>query len=103
MTTCRFRHAAAERIGLADSSVDLVSMCLVMHELPQHATRAIIAEAFRILRPGGTFAIMVGCLPQQKRVEPCCGSRRSLEFFTTSSTGPGSMCLPLMSLYQSLG
>ncbi len=34
-----------------------------MHELPQHASKAIIAEAFRILRPGGTFAIMVGNVP----------------------------------------
>lgn len=56
---CRFQHAAAERTGLADRSTDLVSICLVMHELPQQASRAIAQEAFRILRPGGTFAIMV--------------------------------------------
>ena len=49
----------AERTGLADSSSDLVSICLVMHELPQQASQAIVQEAFRILRPGGTFAIMV--------------------------------------------
>jgi hypothetical protein len=28
-------------------------MCLVAHELPQHATKAILAEAYRLLRPGG--------------------------------------------------
>lgn len=51
-------HAAAERTELADSSVDLVSTCLMCHELPTKATREIIAEAYRILRPGGHFAIM---------------------------------------------
>ena len=64
VTTCRFKHAAAERTGLEDSSVDLVSICLGMHELPREASEAIIAEAFRILRPGGTFAIMVRVPPQ---------------------------------------
>ena len=33
-------------------------MCLVAHELPQAATRAILAEAFRLLRPGGALQIM---------------------------------------------
>lgn len=56
----RFFQAAAEQTGLPSASVDLVSCCLVMHELPQSASRAIIAEAHRILRPGGTIAIMVG-------------------------------------------
>jgi ubiquinone/menaquinone biosynthesis C-methylase UbiE len=52
-------HAAAEDTGLPPESADLVSICLVMHELPQSATRTIVAEAFRLLRPGGTFSIMV--------------------------------------------
>ena len=71
MITCRFKHAAAEGTGLEDGCVDLVSICLVMHELPRDATHAIIAEAFRILRPGGTFAIMVRSPPQHKQREPC--------------------------------
>lgn len=58
----RFVHAAAEETGLPSETVDLVSCCLIMHELPQAATRAIIAEAHRILRPGGTLAIMVRLL-----------------------------------------
>lgn len=52
-------HAAAEATGLPSETVDLVSCCLVMHELPRAATKNIIAEAHRVLRPGGTFAIMV--------------------------------------------
>ncbi|KAK9830049.1 hypothetical protein WJX72_009428 [[Myrmecia] bisecta] len=53
-----FSHAAAEATGFADESFDLVSSCLVMHELPQFATKAIMKEAFRLLRPGGVMAIM---------------------------------------------
>jgi ubiquinone/menaquinone biosynthesis C-methylase UbiE len=53
-----FIHAAAEATGLPSESYDLVSMCLVAHELPQRATRAIISEAFRLLRPGGALQIM---------------------------------------------
>ena len=53
-----WKHAAAEATGLADNSCDLVSACLVFHELPTHAAKAIISEAARILRPGGHLAIM---------------------------------------------
>lgn len=37
----RFSHAAAESTGLPDASVDLVSMCLVCHELPRYATKQV--------------------------------------------------------------
>ena len=57
----RFFHAAAEDTGLPAAAADLVSCCLVIHELPQAATRALIAEAARILRPGGALCIMVRC------------------------------------------
>lgn len=51
-------HAPAEATGLADASYDLVSMCLICHELPQSATKQIFVEAFRLLRPGGYLTIM---------------------------------------------
>ncbi|MEO1148911.1 MAG: class I SAM-dependent methyltransferase [Cyanobacteria bacterium J06638_22] len=53
-----WRHAAAEATGLPDASMDLVSAHLIFHELPQSAARAILREARRVLRPGGTLAIM---------------------------------------------
>ncbi|KAL6751927.1 S-adenosyl-L-methionine-dependent methyltransferase [Haematococcus lacustris] len=53
-----FLHAAAESTGLPSASQDLVSICLVCHELPQTATRAVFKEAARILRPGGCLAVM---------------------------------------------
>ncbi len=51
-------HAAAEATGLPAGSADLVSACLVFHELPASAARDIVAEAYRLVRPGGYFAIM---------------------------------------------
>ena len=51
-------HAAAEATGLQGASYDLVSICLVCHELPQSATRQIFAEAKRLLRSGGYLTIM---------------------------------------------
>ncbi|MGB7414734.1 MAG: class I SAM-dependent methyltransferase, partial [Thermosynechococcaceae cyanobacterium] len=51
-------HRAAENTQLPDHSFDLISICLVVHELPQAATRKILSEARRLLRPQGHFAIM---------------------------------------------
>jgi ubiquinone/menaquinone biosynthesis C-methylase UbiE len=51
-------HAAAEATGLPDQSADLVSACLMFHELPQAAATEIFREARRLLRPGGHLAIM---------------------------------------------
>ncbi|MBW4487010.1 MAG: class I SAM-dependent methyltransferase [Trichocoleus desertorum ATA4-8-CV12] len=51
-------HAKAEDTGLPEASFDLVSACLVFHELPQSAAIAIFREASRVLRPGGHLTIM---------------------------------------------
>ena len=48
----------AARLGdVPDGSVDLVSLCLVLHELPGSATDDILSEAARALKPGGHLAI----------------------------------------------
>lgn len=51
-------HAPAEATNLPENSFDLVSLCLICHELPQVATQQIFQEARRILRPGGYIAVM---------------------------------------------
>ena len=53
-----WKHAAAEATGLPDASFDLVSACLMFHELPQKATKEIFQEVRRLLRPGGYLTIM---------------------------------------------
>jgi ubiquinone/menaquinone biosynthesis C-methylase UbiE len=51
-------HGQAESTGFADESFDLVTLQFVLHELPRSATTAIFQEIHRILRPGGTCAIV---------------------------------------------
>lgn len=52
------RHEAAEATTVPSNSQDLVSLCLVAHESPKWVSKAIFAEAFRILKPGGSFTIL---------------------------------------------
>uniref|UniRef100_A0A7S4EVE3 Methyltransferase type 11 domain-containing protein n=2 Tax=Chrysotila carterae TaxID=13221 RepID=A0A7S4EVE3_CHRCT len=52
-----FIRADAADTGLPCESFDVASLALVIHELPPHATRDIVAEAFRVLRPGGQLWI----------------------------------------------
>lgn len=54
----RWLHGAAEATGLPAGSFDLVSAFLVFHELPEAAAIGILAEARRLLRPGGHFCLM---------------------------------------------
>jgi ubiquinone/menaquinone biosynthesis C-methylase UbiE len=54
----RWMHAQAENTGLEDNSFDVVTLQFVVHELPRPATKAILQEVLRILRPGGIVAIV---------------------------------------------
>jgi SAM-dependent methyltransferase len=51
-----WHHAAAEATGLPTGAYDLITLQFVCHELPVEATRAVLAEAARLLRPGGVIA-----------------------------------------------
>jgi SAM-dependent methyltransferase len=51
-------HGAIEDTGLPGASFDVVSMCLVAHELPRAATRDALREARRLLKPGGALCLM---------------------------------------------
>jgi SAM-dependent methyltransferase len=51
-----WHHAAAEATGLPSAAYDLITLQFVCHELPAEATRAVLQEAARLLRPGGVIA-----------------------------------------------
>ncbi|MEM8502066.1 MAG: class I SAM-dependent methyltransferase [Cyanobacteria bacterium P01_D01_bin.1] len=51
-------HTKAEDTGLTGSTFDLVTMQFVIHELPHNITQAVFKECRRLLRPGGTLAIV---------------------------------------------
>jgi SAM-dependent methyltransferase len=44
---------AAEDTGFEDDSFDLVSSYILLHEVPARGIKAIFAEAYRVLKPGG--------------------------------------------------
>ncbi len=51
----------AQRLGFADAAFDLVTAAFVVHLLEDPARGA--AEAFRVLAPGGRFAMTIGAAP----------------------------------------
>lgn len=53
----RFEQGFAERTGRPDDSVDAVHVTLLLHECPDAAKRAILAECLRVLRPGGALVL----------------------------------------------
>ncbi|XP_057472828.1 uncharacterized protein LOC130761363 [Actinidia eriantha] len=50
-------HANGEDTGLPAKSCDVVSIAYVLHECPNRAIVNLVKEAYRLLRPGGTFAV----------------------------------------------
>lgn len=54
----RFLYGNAALTGRSNSSVDFVNACFLLHELPFAASEDILAEAHRILKPGGVFCIV---------------------------------------------
>jgi ubiquinone/menaquinone biosynthesis C-methylase UbiE len=52
-----WREGLAERLPFDEGSVDVVTMSLVLHHLLPEQKRAAMAEARRVLKPGGSFQI----------------------------------------------
>jgi len=66
-----FSQQDAEHLDFQDNSVDLVTSSFFLHELPLKKTKAIFAEARRILRPGGLMIHME--LPPNSEVDSYYG------------------------------
>lgn len=73
---------AAENLPLLDSSVDIV----VSRNNLDHVTdpALVVAEVFRILRPGGSFVLIVHLEPQASITEPHALSRGDIHSLTQS-------------------
>lgn len=52
-----FAQMASESLDFPDDHFDLVTALLLFHEIPIPIIHQTIAEAFRLLRPGGTFVM----------------------------------------------
>ncbi len=69
-----FKQMAAEDITLPDNHFDIVYANILFHELPTAAARQTVAEAYRVLRPGGIVAF--ADIKDQAQVEP--GTEKAL-------------------------
>lgn len=63
-----FHQRKAEALGFDDNSVDVVFSSMFLHELPKETINDFIAEAFRVLKPGGVLINME--LPPNDSLEP---------------------------------
>jgi len=52
-----FAQMPTEKMDFPDGHFDLITAHILFHELPVEIIRATVKEAFRVLRPGGTFVI----------------------------------------------
>ena len=77
-----FKQGHAEETGFEDESFDLVVAIWLFHELPPKARDKVVREAFRVLRPGGVFAIM-----ESPPFENLISEYSKLSAFLLDSTG----------------
>lgn len=77
-----FSQQNAEHLEFEDNSFDIVTSSFFLHELPVKSTKAIFAEARRVLRPGGLMVHME--LPPNSEVDPYYG------FYLDWDTGPNN-------------
>ena len=53
-------HGIAEATKFADGEFDLVTASLLLHETPAEISKAVLTEAYRLLKPGGQVIILDG-------------------------------------------
>ncbi|CAN0143762.1 unnamed protein product, partial [Chrysoparadoxa australica] len=51
--TWKLYQRPAEKTGFEEGSFDLVASYILLHEIPKKIIKAVFAEAFRVLKPGG--------------------------------------------------
>lgn len=61
-------HGKGEDTKYSDATFDIVSLAFVIHECPESATAALMKEAHRVLKPGGTF-VMTDNNPQSPVIQ----------------------------------
>ena len=68
-----YHHMMAEDLSFASNTYDIVSISYLLHEIPTKTAEEVVAEAFRVLRPGGTLSIVdlngkrIKALPQPRK------------------------------------
>jgi ubiquinone/menaquinone biosynthesis C-methylase UbiE len=52
-----FVHGAAENLDFKNQTFDAILSCYLFHELPEGVRRQVLKEGFRLLKPGGFYAV----------------------------------------------
>lgn len=60
----------AARLPVADDSMDVVTACRVLHDLPRGAARRTLVEARRVCRPDGRLGVLELPIPHDETAEP---------------------------------
>ena len=76
-------HGDSTRLDIASGSYDRALLFFLLHEQPEQARRATLAEALRVVRPGGRLAIIDYHRPQRSNplYWPMAAILRTLEPF----------------------
>jgi ubiquinone/menaquinone biosynthesis C-methylase UbiE len=53
-----FQQCAAEDLPLKDNSLDIIYSVFLFHEIPPQIREKVLAEAWRVLKPGGMFILV---------------------------------------------
>lgn len=75
----RYLRADADALPLADQRFDLAVITFALHEKPQPVRLAMLAEALRVLRPGGTLAIADYTTPATPRARLALAAATAVE------------------------
>jgi SAM-dependent methyltransferase len=67
---CEVVRGDAATLPFAAGSVDVLTACRVVHDLPADAAVSALAEAHRALDPGGTFGLLELPLPHDDGADP---------------------------------
>lgn len=60
----------AVRLPLSDSSIDVVTACRVLHDLPRDSARRALVEASHVCRPNGRLGVLELPLPHDETADP---------------------------------
>lgn len=60
----------AARLPVADDTQGVVTACRLLHDLPRDAATSALAEARRVLEPGGTLGVLELPIPHEEDADP---------------------------------
>ena len=67
---CEVVRGDAATLPFADGSVDVLTACRVVHDLPAAAAESALAEAHRVCEPGGTLGLLELPIPHDDDADP---------------------------------